>query len=192
MFGHVLQLSVVGGQRSVGVAVGLPVKPPRPRLPSLNALRAFEAAARLESFAKAADEIGVTAGAVTQQIRQLEATLGFAVFRRLPQGVALTDAAREALPRLTRGFDMTELRDILTKTLVAPKAEARSRRRAKAAAPTGPAGASAREEGEESAQGETGAGVGCSERALCGSLPSFGTVMTAFVPVARWKRFRGT
>lgn len=84
----------------------MPVKPPRPRLPSLNALRAFEAAARLESFAKAAEEIGVTAGAVTQQIRQLEATLGFAVFRRLPQGVALTDAAREALPRLTRGFDM--------------------------------------------------------------------------------------
>lgn len=84
----------------------MPVKPPRPRLPSLNALRAFEAAARLESFSKAADEIGVTAGAVTQQIRQLEATLGFAVFRRLPQGVALTDAAREALPRLTRGFDM--------------------------------------------------------------------------------------
>lgn len=84
----------------------MPIKPPRPRLPSLNALRAFEAAARLESFAKAAEEIGVTAGAVTQQIRQLEATLGFAVFRRLPQGVALTDAAREALPRLTRGFDM--------------------------------------------------------------------------------------
>lgn len=84
----------------------MPVKPPRPRLPSLNALRAFEAAARLESFAKAADEIGVTAGAITQQIRQLEAALGFTVFRRLPQGVALTDAAREALPRLTRGFDM--------------------------------------------------------------------------------------
>lgn len=84
----------------------MPVKPPRPRLPSLNALRAFEAAARLESFAKAADEIGVTAGAVTQQIRQLEATLGFTVFRRLPQGVVLTEAAREALPRLTRGFDM--------------------------------------------------------------------------------------
>lgn len=84
----------------------MPVKPPRPRLPSLNALRAFEAAARLESFARAADEIGVTAGAVTQQIRQLEATLGFAVFRRMPQGVILTEAAREALPRLTRGFDM--------------------------------------------------------------------------------------
>ncbi|MGO4174320.1 LysR substrate-binding domain-containing protein [Bosea sp. TAF32] len=84
----------------------MPVKPPRPRLPSLNALRAFEAAARLESFTRAADELAVTAGAVTQQIRQLEATLGFPVFRRLAQGVALTDAAREALPRLTRGFDM--------------------------------------------------------------------------------------
>lgn len=82
------------------------VRPPAPRLPSLNGLRAFEAAARLESFAKAADELGVTAGAVTQQIRQFEAWLGFPVFRRLPQGVALTDAAREALPRLTRGFDM--------------------------------------------------------------------------------------
>lgn len=86
--------------------LAVPVKPPRPRLPSLNALRAFEAAARLESFTRASDELGVTAGAVTQQIRQLEATLGFPVFRRLAQGVTLTDAAREALPRLTRGFDM--------------------------------------------------------------------------------------
>lgn len=84
----------------------LPVKPPRPRLPPLNALRAFEAAARLESFAKAAEELAVTAGAVTQHVRQLEATLGFPLFRRMPQGVALTDAAREALPKLTRGFDL--------------------------------------------------------------------------------------
>ncbi|CAM5766562.1 LysR family transcriptional regulator [Bosea minatitlanensis] len=84
----------------------MPVKPPRPRLPPLNALRAFEAAARLQSFAKAAAELGVTAGAVTQHIRQLEATLGFPLFRRMPQGVALTDAAREALPKLTRGFEL--------------------------------------------------------------------------------------
>lgn len=84
----------------------MPVRPPRPRLPSLNALRAFEAASRCGSFVRAADELGVTAGAVTQQIRQLEAWLGFALFRRLPQGVILTDAAREAQPRLTRGFDM--------------------------------------------------------------------------------------
>lgn len=84
----------------------MPVKPPRARLPSLNALRAFEAAARCESFVKAAEELGVTAGAVTQQIRQLEAWLGFALFRRLAQGVELTSGAREALPKLTRGFDV--------------------------------------------------------------------------------------
>lgn len=84
----------------------MPVKPPRPRLPSLNALRAFEAAARCESFTKAADELGVTAGAVTQQIRQLEGWLGFPLFRRLAQGVELTQAAREALPKLSRGFDL--------------------------------------------------------------------------------------
>lgn len=84
----------------------MPVKPPRPRLPSLNALRAFEAAARCGSFAKAADELGVTAGAVTQQIRQLETSLGFTLFRRLAQGVEPTQGAREALPKLSRGFDM--------------------------------------------------------------------------------------
>jgi LysR family glycine cleavage system transcriptional activator len=83
----------------------MPVKPLRPRLPSLNALRAFEAAARCGSFVRAADELGVTPGAVTQQIRQLEAWLGFPLFRRLAQGVAPTEAALEALPRLTRGFD---------------------------------------------------------------------------------------
>lgn len=83
----------------------MPVKPPRLRLPPLNALRAFEAAARHESFTKAADELGVTPGAVTQQIRQFEAWLGFPLFRRLPQGVVPTDAARAALPRLSRGFE---------------------------------------------------------------------------------------
>lgn len=84
----------------------MPLAPPRPRLPSLNALRAFEAAARCGSFTKAAEELGVTAGAVTQQIRQLEAWLGMRLFDRLAQGVALTQAARAALPRLSRGFDM--------------------------------------------------------------------------------------
>ncbi|TCR63706.1 LysR substrate-binding domain-containing protein [Bosea sp. BK604] len=84
----------------------MPLAPPRPRLPSLNALRAFEAAARCESFTKAAEELGVTAGAVTQQIRQLEAWLGIRLFDRLAQGVALTPAARAALPRLSRSFDM--------------------------------------------------------------------------------------
>lgn len=84
----------------------MPVKPPRPRLPSLNALRAFEVAARHESFTQSAEELGVTPGAVTQQIRQLEAWLGFPLFRRLAQGVELTQGARDILPKLTRGFDM--------------------------------------------------------------------------------------
>jgi LysR family glycine cleavage system transcriptional activator len=84
----------------------MPVKPPRSRLPSLNALRAFEAAARHQSFTEAAAELGVTPGAVTQQIRQFEAWLGFPLFRRLAQGVELTQGAREALPKLSRGFDM--------------------------------------------------------------------------------------
>jgi LysR family glycine cleavage system transcriptional activator len=81
------------------------VKAPRPRLPSLNALRAFEAAARLQSFAKAADELAVTPGAVAQQIRQLEDWVGAPLFHRFPHGVTLTEAAHEVLPQLSEGFD---------------------------------------------------------------------------------------
>lgn len=81
------------------------VKAPRPRLPSLNALRAFEAAARLQSFAKAADELAVTPGAVAQQIRQLEDWVGAPLFHRFPHGVTLTGAAAEVVPQLSAGFD---------------------------------------------------------------------------------------
>lgn len=87
----------------------MPVRPPRPPLPPLNALRAFEAAARLGSFARAAEEIGVTQGAIAQQIRHLEAFLGLTLFRRLPQGVALTEAAETARPRLSTAFDALAL-----------------------------------------------------------------------------------
>ncbi|MCG8442621.1 MAG: LysR family transcriptional regulator, partial [Caulobacterales bacterium] len=75
------------------------------RLPPLNALKAFEAAARHGSLARAAGELGVTAGAVSQQIRQLEAMLGVALFRRHARGVELTDAAAAAMPLLTDAFD---------------------------------------------------------------------------------------
>ncbi|WP_332682345.1 LysR substrate-binding domain-containing protein [Bosea sp. (in: a-proteobacteria)] len=85
------------------------VKPPRPLLPPLNALRAFEAAARLGSFARAADEIGVTPGAIAQQIRHLEGFLGFPLFRRLAQGVELTEAGGEAQPRLSAAFEALAL-----------------------------------------------------------------------------------
>ena len=87
----------------------MPVKPPRAPLPPLNALRAFEAATRLGSFSRAAEEIGVTQGAIAQQVRHLEAFLGLTLFRRLPQGVALTEAAQEARPRLSAAFDALAL-----------------------------------------------------------------------------------
>jgi LysR family glycine cleavage system transcriptional activator len=60
------------------------------RLPPLNALRAFEAAARHLNFKLAADEIGVTQGAVAQQVRHLEDVLARRLFERLPRGLALT------------------------------------------------------------------------------------------------------
>ena len=59
------------------------------RLPSLNALRAFEAAARHLSFKTAATELGVTAGAVSQQVKKLENSLSVELFRRLPHGLLL-------------------------------------------------------------------------------------------------------
>lgn len=62
------------------------------KLPSLNALHAFEAAARLESVTRAASELHVTHGAVSRQIKALEGELGKALFRREGRGLALTPA----------------------------------------------------------------------------------------------------
>lgn len=83
----------------------MPVTPPRPKGPALNALRAFEAAARLGSFAQAAEELTVTSGAISQHIRTLEDWAGVALFERRAQGVRLTAAGRRLLPPLTTGFD---------------------------------------------------------------------------------------
>ena len=74
-------------------------------LPPLNALRAFEAAARHLSFTKAADELNVTPAAVSHQIKALEELLGVTLFHRLTRALRLTDAAQAALPMLTEGFD---------------------------------------------------------------------------------------
>lgn len=65
-----------------------------PSLPSLNALRMFEVAARHLNFRLAAEELGVTQAAVAQQIRGLEASLQARLFERLPRGLGLTDAGR--------------------------------------------------------------------------------------------------
>ena len=75
------------------------------RLPPLNALRVFEAAARHLSFKEAASELSITQAAVSHQIRTLEEYLGVELFRRAGRGVALTEAAKAALPRLREGFD---------------------------------------------------------------------------------------
>lgn len=74
------------------------------RLPSLNALRAFEAAARHESFARAAAELFVTPAAISQQVRALENELAVTLFERRPRRLRLTDAGRRLLPGVTDGF----------------------------------------------------------------------------------------
>jgi LysR family glycine cleavage system transcriptional activator len=75
------------------------------RLPPLNALRVFEAAARHLSFKEAANELSITQAAVSHQVKSLEDYLGVELFRRSGRGVQLTEAARAALPRLRDGFD---------------------------------------------------------------------------------------
>ena len=81
------------------------VAPPRPKGPALNALRAFEAAARLGSFAAAAEELSVTPGAISQHVKAVEAWSGVALFRRRAQGVELTGEGRQVVPVLAGAFD---------------------------------------------------------------------------------------
>lgn len=73
-------------------------------LPPLNGLRAFEVSGRRLSFRAAADELGVTQGAVAQQVRQLEAQLGVMLFDRLPKGLALTSIGRSYHGRVSGAF----------------------------------------------------------------------------------------
>jgi LysR family transcriptional regulator, glycine cleavage system transcriptional activator len=75
------------------------------QLPPLNAIRAFEAAARHLSFTRAADELNVTPAAISQQVRNLEDILGVPLFRRLTRALLLTEAGQLALPILGEGFD---------------------------------------------------------------------------------------
>lgn len=75
------------------------------RLPSLNALKAFEAAGRLESFTEAAAELFVTHAAVSRHIRDLEEWLGTQLFTRTGRGVELTAPGRNFATRLTPLFD---------------------------------------------------------------------------------------
>jgi LysR family transcriptional regulator, glycine cleavage system transcriptional activator len=77
----------------------------RPNAPPLNALRAFEAVAKRMSFTKAADDLNVTPGAISQQIKLLEDWVTQPLFRRLGRSIELTDAARAALPAIREAFE---------------------------------------------------------------------------------------
>jgi len=75
------------------------------RLPPLNALRAFEAAARHLSFSRAAEELHVTPAAISHQIKALEAWLEVELFRRRGRDVLLTESGQTFFPGLRDGFD---------------------------------------------------------------------------------------
>ena len=75
------------------------------RLPPLNGLKAFEAAARSESFTRAAEELNVTQGAVSHQVKALEDTLGLKLFHRERQRLILTDAGRDYLTVIRDALD---------------------------------------------------------------------------------------
>jgi DNA-binding transcriptional LysR family regulator len=77
---------------------------PRP-LPPLNALRAFEAAARHLSFTRAAEELNVTQAAISHQVKALEERIGVKLFRRLTRGLLLTEDGHALLPDLREAFD---------------------------------------------------------------------------------------
>jgi len=82
---------------------------PKKPLPPLNALRAFEATARLASLTKAAQELHVTQGAVSQQVKLLEEYLGASLFTRKSRKMHLTDLARSYLPVVSEAFSKVQI-----------------------------------------------------------------------------------
>src|SRR5258708_37004951 len=79
------------------------------QLPPLNALKGFEAAARSESFTRAAEELCVTQGAVSHQVKSLETELGIKLFNRERQRLIITDAGREYLTVVRDALDRIAL-----------------------------------------------------------------------------------
>ena len=77
-------------------------------LPSLQTLRAFEAAGRLKSYSKAAEELGLTHGAVSHRIRELEERLGVALFKRVGNSMQLTEAGQKLEAQVRQGLSLLE------------------------------------------------------------------------------------
>lgn len=92
------------------------------RLPPLNALRAFEAAARHLSFTEAAHELNVTQAAISHQIKALEEHLGTPLFRRMNRALALTDAGERYFPPLRQALDLMDsaTRDLVERDAMGP------------------------------------------------------------------------
>ncbi|WP_417433773.1 LysR family transcriptional regulator [Kiloniella sp.] len=97
------------------------IVPPRPQIPPLNSLRAFEAAARLGGFSTAADELCVTPGAVAQHVKSLEAWVGADLFIRLSQGVELTELGQNVLSEFSAAFDQLGLAVQTLRSQATPK-----------------------------------------------------------------------
>ncbi len=97
------------------------VSPPPPQRLPLNALRAFEAAARLGAFTAAAAELGVSPGAVTAHVKALEDRLGAALFERHSKGVRLTALGAEAAGMFTEAFDLLVQGEALLRGQAAPQ-----------------------------------------------------------------------
>lgn len=76
------------------------------KLPPLSAVRAFEAAARHQSFTRAADELGMTQAAVSYQIKMLEDRVGAPLFIRMPRQVSLTARGQQLAPAVSKAFEM--------------------------------------------------------------------------------------
>ena len=81
----------------------------RRSLPPLNALRSFDAAARHQSFTRAAEELCVTQGAVSHQVKALEVELGLQLFKRERNGLIITDAGRDYLAVVRDAFERLSL-----------------------------------------------------------------------------------
>jgi LysR family glycine cleavage system transcriptional activator len=88
------------------------------RLPPLNGLRAFEAAGRHLSFKQAAEELSVTPGAVSQQVKHLEQALGVPLFQRLHRSLVLTAHGEALLPMVEKAFELlSEAGDTVAQSL---------------------------------------------------------------------------
>jgi LysR family glycine cleavage system transcriptional activator len=78
------------------------------KLPPLTAIRAFEAAARHESFTKAAAELGMTQAAISYQVKLLEDRVGAPLFLRQPKKVVLSEVGKRLAPQVSEAFQRLE------------------------------------------------------------------------------------